>query len=165
MGKGSKRKLKGFSRQEEGNLQRKEACGARRFCVHVRRNANATNHESPLGLFFSFDDVVGLWRTRGFTGYYCKSKLRNGLMGLYPGTSHLIHIEMIADIVATLVEMLSFDNTLGPMIDWRYMFDCNESYMAPKGIVDVESRSSRTLVIHGKSSPSPLIIKQIGESS
>ncbi|CAG7871822.1 unnamed protein product [Brassica rapa] len=38
---------------------------------------------------------------------------------------------MIAGIIATLVEMLSFDNTLGPMIDWRYMFDCNESYMVP----------------------------------
>ncbi|CAN7024322.1 unnamed protein product [Brassica rapa subsp. trilocularis] len=50
---------------------------------------------------------------------------------------------MIAGIVATLVEMLSFDNTLGPMIDWRYMFDCNESYMA---VVPIACTMPRRLI-------------------
>ncbi|CAN6993523.1 unnamed protein product [Brassica oleracea var. botrytis] len=50
---------------------------------------------------------------------------------------------MIAGILATLVEMLSFDNNLGPMIDWRYMFDCNESYMA---VVPIACTMPRRLI-------------------
>ena len=50
-------------------------------------------------------------------------------------------------------------------MDLCFVLDTQMDRWKLKGIVDVESRSSWTLVIHGKSSPSPLIIKHIGESS